>query len=146
MCWDVVKRDLRFRKRIQMLSNSSGLLRYGPETVLTGLQRFLPSVWAFNLAGHSARWRTPAWKTKIKVFWAKKIPLARVGCVQKSRYVWAHRLKSETRLKAFRLLELKICRRMRAWKRMRLNDQVPVYLLSRNEAFGTSPKKGAWPS
>ena len=37
-----------------MLSNSSGLLRYGPETVLTGLQRFLPSVWAFNLAGHSS--------------------------------------------------------------------------------------------
>ena len=60
MCWEVVKRDLRFRKRIQMLSNSSGLLRYGPETVLTGLQRFLPPVRAFNLAGHSARWRTPA--------------------------------------------------------------------------------------
>ena len=42
MCWDGVKRDLRFRKRIQVLFNSSGLLRYGPETVLTGLQRFLP--------------------------------------------------------------------------------------------------------
>ena len=38
-----------------MLSNSSGLLRYGPETVLTGLERFLPPVWAFNLAGHSRR-------------------------------------------------------------------------------------------
>ena len=36
-----------------MLSNSSGLLRYGPETVLRGSQRFLPPVWAFNLAGHS---------------------------------------------------------------------------------------------
>ena len=24
MCWEVVKRDLRFRTRIQMLSNSSG--------------------------------------------------------------------------------------------------------------------------
>ena len=50
---DVIKLDLSFRKRIQMLSNSSGLLRYGPETVLTGLERFLPPVWAFNLAGHS---------------------------------------------------------------------------------------------
>ena len=48
MCWDVVKRDLRFRKRIQVLSNSSGLLRYGPETVLTGLQRFLPPVRALD--------------------------------------------------------------------------------------------------
>ena len=36
-----------------MLSNSSGLLRYGPETVLTGLKRFLPPVREFNLAGHS---------------------------------------------------------------------------------------------
>ena len=81
-----------------------------------------------------------------KVLHVKKLPLAPVGCVQKSRYVWAHRLKSETRLKAFRLLELKICRRMRAGETLRLNDQVPVYLFSRNEAFGTSPKKGAWPS
>ena len=38
-----------------MLSNSSGLLRYGPETVLTGLERFLPPVWAFNLAGDSRK-------------------------------------------------------------------------------------------
>jgi len=38
-----------------MLSNSSGLLRYGPETVLTGLERFLPPVWAVDLAGHSRR-------------------------------------------------------------------------------------------
>ena len=45
MCWDVVKRDLRFRKRIQVLSNSSGLLRYGPETILRGLQRvFVPDL------------------------------------------------------------------------------------------------------
>ena len=50
---DVIKLDLSFRKRIQMLSNSSGLLRYGSETVLTGLERFLPPVWTFNLAGHS---------------------------------------------------------------------------------------------
>ena len=52
---DVIKLDLSFRKRIQMLSNSSGLLRYGPETVLSGLERFLPPVWAFNPAGHSRR-------------------------------------------------------------------------------------------
>ena len=30
---------------------------------------------------------------------------------------------------------------MRAGERLRLNDQIPVYLFSRNEAFGTSPKK-----
>ena len=36
VCLDVVKRDLRFRKRIQALSNSSGLLSYGPETVWRG--------------------------------------------------------------------------------------------------------------
>ena len=53
MCWDVVKRDLRFRKRIHVLSNSSGLLSYGSETVLRGLQRYLCQICAFNTAGHS---------------------------------------------------------------------------------------------
>ena len=37
---DVIKLDLSFRKRIQMLSNSSGLLRYGPGTILRGFEGF----------------------------------------------------------------------------------------------------------
>ena len=37
-----------------MLSNSSGLLRYGPETVLRGAQRYLCSICAFNTAGYSS--------------------------------------------------------------------------------------------
>ena len=31
---DVIKLDRSFRKRIQMLSNAPGVLRYGPDTVL----------------------------------------------------------------------------------------------------------------
>jgi hypothetical protein len=33
-CWDVVKRDFSFQTRIESPSNSSGVLRYGFETVL----------------------------------------------------------------------------------------------------------------
>ena len=67
---DVIKLDLSFRKRIQMLSNSSGLLRYGTETVLTGLQRFLPPVWALTLAGHSMRFSCLKYPRNAEI-WAR---------------------------------------------------------------------------
>ena len=56
-----------------------------------------------------------------------EVPLAPPDSVQKSRYVWTHRLKSETRLKAFSLLELQF--------RGRVNEceqtiSTPLYLFT----------------
>ena len=93
-CLDVVKRDPSSKTRIRTSPNSSGVLSYGSEMVLRGFAAVFATDPGIELVRALCFLVYSALKDEKKVVYVEKLLLAPVGCVQKSRYVWTHHLKS----------------------------------------------------
>ena len=93
-CLDVVKRDPSLKTRIRTSPNSSGVLSYGSDMVLRGFAPVFATDPGIELVRALCFLVYSALKDEKKVVYVEKLLLAPVGCVQKSRYVWTHHLKS----------------------------------------------------
>ena len=86
--------DLSFKTRIRLSSNSSGVLSYGSEMVLRGFAAVFATDPVLELVRALCFLVYCALKDEKKVVYVENLSLAPVGCMQKSRYVWTHHLKS----------------------------------------------------
>ena len=93
-CLDVVKRDPSSKTRIRTSPNSSGVLSYGSEMVLRGFAAVFATDPVLELVRALCFLVYCALKDEKKVVYVENLSLAPVGCMQKSRYVWTHHLKS----------------------------------------------------